>query len=103
MMTFYFHTMKHTYEFQNKNYFLEKATKFDLTSINNLFIIRRQIMHQIPFLHYMYKIIKPTFFLNREILFIHPKGDHFNSLTMEIMQTWQRITMCFIVKRLVMC
>jgi hypothetical protein len=43
----------------------------------------------------MYEIIKPTFFLNREILFIHPKGDHLNSLTMEIMQTWQRIINVF--------
>lgn len=32
---------------------------------------------------------------SREILFIHPKGDHLNSLMVERMQTWQRITKMF--------
>ncbi len=37
--------------------------------------------------NYMQEIKKPTLEENREILFIHPKGDDLNSLMMERMQT----------------
>lgn len=92
MMIFCFHNVKHVYEFQKNYYFLEKATKFDLTSSIIDLLQEDNFLRNLNYsknsLSTLYVgINKPTLKENGEILFIHPKGDDLNSLTTERMQT----------------